>query len=142
MAARLLDRTLLERVGGTMIEMCGPSTFISLLSHVVRSGEAPAETGHCRSECEVVRYCEHSTPFVTSFCTPATPSSNLLSISIVVNQYLHGLKKCSRARFCAYRSSPWCNVVRVWFCVTKVLGLVPIKAMLIHHIRWFSLNEN
>ena len=43
MAARLLDRTLLERVGGKAVEMCCPSTFISWLSHLIRSGKAPGQ---------------------------------------------------------------------------------------------------
>ena len=34
MAARLLDRTLLERVGHKVVEMCGPLAFISRLSHL------------------------------------------------------------------------------------------------------------
>ena len=42
-AARLLDRTLLERVGDKVVEMCRPSTFISWLSHLICSGQAPGQ---------------------------------------------------------------------------------------------------
>ena len=35
---RLLDRTLLERVGDKEVEMCGSSAFISWLSLLVHSG--------------------------------------------------------------------------------------------------------
>ena len=45
MAARLLDRTLLERVGDKAVEMCGPLAFISWLSHLVRSEQAPPGQG-------------------------------------------------------------------------------------------------
>ena len=41
MAARLLDRTLLERIGDKAVEMCGPSVFVSCLSHLIRSGQPP-----------------------------------------------------------------------------------------------------
>ena len=43
MAARLLDRMLLERVGDKAVEMCSPSVFISWLPHLVRSGQAPGQ---------------------------------------------------------------------------------------------------
>ena len=42
-AVRLLDRTLLERVADKAVEMCGPSAFISWLSHFVRSGQASGQ---------------------------------------------------------------------------------------------------
>ena len=38
-----LDRTLLERVGDKAVEMRGPPAFISWLSHLVRSGQAPGQ---------------------------------------------------------------------------------------------------
>ena len=43
MAVRLLDKTLLERTGDKEVEMCGLSAFISRLSHLVRSGQAPGQ---------------------------------------------------------------------------------------------------
>ena len=43
MAARLLDRTLLEQVGDKVVEMYGPSTFISWVSHLVCSEQAPGQ---------------------------------------------------------------------------------------------------
>ena len=43
MAVRLLDRTLLEQGGDKVVVMCGPSAFISWLSHLVRNGQAPGQ---------------------------------------------------------------------------------------------------
>ena len=40
MEVRLLDRTLLNQIGNKAIEMCGPSSFISRLSHLISSGLA------------------------------------------------------------------------------------------------------
>ena len=38
-----LDRMLSERVRDKVVEMCGPSAFISWLSDLVRGGQAPRE---------------------------------------------------------------------------------------------------
>ena len=43
MEVRLLDRMLLERVGGKVVEMYSPLAFISWPSHLVRSGQAPGQ---------------------------------------------------------------------------------------------------
>ena len=43
MVARFLDRALSERVGDRVVEMCGLSTFISWLAHLIHSGQAPGQ---------------------------------------------------------------------------------------------------
>ena len=43
MAARLLDRTLLEQVGDKAVERCGLLAFISWLSHLVLSEHGPGQ---------------------------------------------------------------------------------------------------
>ena len=43
MAAKLLDRTVLEWNGDKAVEKCGPLAFISWLSHLVHSGQAPGQ---------------------------------------------------------------------------------------------------
>ena len=43
MAARLLDRTLLEQVGDKAVEVCGLLAFISWLSHLIHSEHAPGQ---------------------------------------------------------------------------------------------------
>ena len=56
MAASLLDRTLLERVSDKLVEMCGPLAFISWLSHLVHSGQAPGQgavVGSLRIVCSI-----------------------------------------------------------------------------------------
>ena len=43
MAARLMDRMLLDGVGDGAVEMCSLWVFISWLPHFVHSGQAPGQ---------------------------------------------------------------------------------------------------
>ena len=43
MVERFLDRVLSERVRGRVVEMFGPSVFISWLPHLVCGREAPGQ---------------------------------------------------------------------------------------------------
>ena len=59
MVARLLDITLLERAGDEAVEMCGLSAFISWLSHLACSGQAPGH-GAVRASLRYCRVLENS----------------------------------------------------------------------------------
>ena len=75
MAAKLLDRTLLERVGDKAAETCGLSASISWLSHLVHSGQAPGQ-GASQSELEAERL---STVSQSAFILRFPPSNKLVN---------------------------------------------------------------
>ena len=87
MVARLLDIMLIERVGDKAVEMCNLSAFISWLSHLARTGQAPGH-GAVRAS---LRYCR-----VLENSPSASRSVFILQFSPVINSLMHGHVRAMR----------------------------------------------
>ena len=88
MVARLLDRTLLECLGDKAVEMCGPSAFISWISHLVHVRILDRLLGRALSERVSGRALENS--------PSAFRSALILRFPLVINLLMYGHVRATR----------------------------------------------